>query len=266
MRTRCTRRLFTTTTAPSRWKPTRRTVKTRCTSWLFTTTTAPSRWKLTRWTVKRRCVCALYSLLHLHHIQSLYWAGQLLIRARAPKVRGPLEIVPVITVASFAISLKDNLRMVDAVRFCLIEKQVLQRLYGRLNQCPLKDSGFSCLALPWAGDLAARPADTSHPAAVHLPLYPGFRRDVHLRLPHRQRASVSGVPPELGGVEGSHCSITRRGCPTRASLWSTTLFILLEETRTPVDFEPRPAAGGKIPSEYLPYFRWTQISLQVYNN
>ncbi|XP_062239965.1 kelch-like protein 22 isoform X2 [Platichthys flesus] len=35
--------------------------------------------------------------------------------------------------------LQDNLRMVDAVRFCLIEKQILQRLYGRLNQCPLKD-------------------------------------------------------------------------------------------------------------------------------
>ncbi|XP_071338366.1 kelch-like protein 22 isoform X2 [Trachinotus anak] len=35
--------------------------------------------------------------------------------------------------------LQDNLKMLDAVRFCLIEKQVLQRLYGRLNQCPLKD-------------------------------------------------------------------------------------------------------------------------------
>ncbi|XP_028270846.1 kelch-like protein 22 isoform X2 [Parambassis ranga] len=35
--------------------------------------------------------------------------------------------------------LQDNLKMLDAVRFCLIEKQVLQRLHGRLNQCPLKD-------------------------------------------------------------------------------------------------------------------------------
>ncbi|CAK6950384.1 kelch-like protein 22 isoform X2 [Scomber scombrus] len=36
--------------------------------------------------------------------------------------------------------LQDNLKMLDAVRFCLIEKQVLQRLYGKLSQCPLKDS------------------------------------------------------------------------------------------------------------------------------
>ena len=35
--------------------------------------------------------------------------------------------------------------MLDAVRFCLIEKQVLQRLYSRLNQCPLKDSVSAAL-------------------------------------------------------------------------------------------------------------------------
>nr|XP_046242647.1 kelch-like protein 22 isoform X2 [Scatophagus argus] len=35
--------------------------------------------------------------------------------------------------------LQDNLKMLAAVRFCLIEKHVLQRLYDRLNQCPLKD-------------------------------------------------------------------------------------------------------------------------------
>ncbi|XP_026199763.1 kelch-like protein 22 isoform X3 [Anabas testudineus] len=38
------------------------------------------------------------------------------------------------------VSPKDSLKMLDAVRFCLMEKQVLQRLYGRLNQCPLKNS------------------------------------------------------------------------------------------------------------------------------
>ncbi|XP_068559793.1 kelch-like protein 22 isoform X3 [Cebidichthys violaceus] len=43
------------------------------------------------------------------------------------------------------VSPKDNLKMLDAVRFCLIEKQVLQRLYGRLNQCPLKDSVSAAL-------------------------------------------------------------------------------------------------------------------------
>uniref|UniRef100_A0A8D3BN96 BTB domain-containing protein n=1 Tax=Scophthalmus maximus TaxID=52904 RepID=A0A8D3BN96_SCOMX len=42
--------------------------------------------------------------------------------------------------------LQDNLRMVDAVRFCLIEKQVLQRLHGRLNKCPLKDSVSAALS------------------------------------------------------------------------------------------------------------------------
>ncbi|KAM4745150.1 kelch-like protein 22 isoform 2-T3 [Anableps anableps] len=35
--------------------------------------------------------------------------------------------------------LQDNLRMLDAVRFSLIEKEVLQRLHSRLNSCPLKD-------------------------------------------------------------------------------------------------------------------------------
>ncbi|KAM6930396.1 kelch-like protein 22 isoform 2-T2 [Xenentodon cancila] len=41
--------------------------------------------------------------------------------------------------------LQDNLKMLDAVRFCLIERQVLQRLHGRLNQCPLKDSVSAAL-------------------------------------------------------------------------------------------------------------------------
>lgn len=35
--------------------------------------------------------------------------------------------------------------MLDAVRFCLMEKQVLQRLHGRLDQCPLKDSVSAAL-------------------------------------------------------------------------------------------------------------------------
>ncbi|KAM6930395.1 kelch-like protein 22 isoform 1-T1 [Xenentodon cancila] len=43
------------------------------------------------------------------------------------------------------VSAKDNLKMLDAVRFCLIERQVLQRLHGRLNQCPLKDSVSAAL-------------------------------------------------------------------------------------------------------------------------
>ncbi|MEQ2171032.1 hypothetical protein GOODEAATRI_006435 [Goodea atripinnis] len=38
------------------------------------------------------------------------------------------------------VDLQDNLRMLDAVRFSLIEKQVLQRLHSRLDSCPLKDS------------------------------------------------------------------------------------------------------------------------------
>ncbi|XP_033474363.1 kelch-like protein 22 isoform X1 [Epinephelus lanceolatus] len=43
------------------------------------------------------------------------------------------------------VSPKDNLKMLDAVRFCLIEKHMLQRLFGRLNQCPLKDSVSAAL-------------------------------------------------------------------------------------------------------------------------
>ncbi|TKS79121.1 Kelch-like protein 22 [Collichthys lucidus] len=41
--------------------------------------------------------------------------------------------------------LQENLKMLDAVRFCLIEKHVLQRLFGRLDQCPLKDSVSAAL-------------------------------------------------------------------------------------------------------------------------
>lgn len=41
--------------------------------------------------------------------------------------------------------LKDNLKMLDAVRFCLIEKHMLQRLHNRLKQCPLKDSVSAAL-------------------------------------------------------------------------------------------------------------------------
>ncbi|XP_053726876.1 kelch-like protein 22 isoform X1 [Synchiropus splendidus] len=37
------------------------------------------------------------------------------------------------------VSQKDKLKMLDAVRFCLMEKQVLQRLHGRLVPCPLRD-------------------------------------------------------------------------------------------------------------------------------
>ncbi|XP_037339242.2 kelch-like protein 22 isoform X1 [Pungitius pungitius] len=43
------------------------------------------------------------------------------------------------------VSAKDNLKMLDAVRFCLMDKQVLQRLNGRLSQCPLKDSVSAAL-------------------------------------------------------------------------------------------------------------------------
>ncbi|XP_026043964.1 kelch-like protein 22 isoform X1 [Astatotilapia calliptera] len=43
------------------------------------------------------------------------------------------------------VSPKDNLKMLDAVRFCLIEKHMLQRLHNRLKQCPLKDSVSAAL-------------------------------------------------------------------------------------------------------------------------
>lgn len=40
---------------------------------------------------------------------------------------------------------KESLKMLEAVRFCLIEEQVLERLHGRLTQCPLKDSVSAAL-------------------------------------------------------------------------------------------------------------------------
>ncbi|XP_056139152.1 kelch-like protein 22 isoform X2 [Lampris incognitus] len=43
------------------------------------------------------------------------------------------------------VCLQDNLKMLEAVRFCLIEKRVLQRLHGRLNPCPLKEAVAAAL-------------------------------------------------------------------------------------------------------------------------
>ncbi|KAK1156375.1 kelch-like protein 22 [Acipenser oxyrinchus oxyrinchus] len=37
------------------------------------------------------------------------------------------------------VSLQDSLKLLETVRFCLMEKHVLQRLHDKLNGCPLKD-------------------------------------------------------------------------------------------------------------------------------
>uniref|UniRef100_A0A9J8B048 Kelch-like family member 22 n=1 Tax=Cyprinus carpio carpio TaxID=630221 RepID=A0A9J8B048_CYPCA len=41
--------------------------------------------------------------------------------------------------------LQDPLQLLEAVRFCLMEKNVLQRLHSRLKQCPLRDSVAAAL-------------------------------------------------------------------------------------------------------------------------
>ncbi|XP_061529045.1 LOW QUALITY PROTEIN: kelch-like protein 22 [Phycodurus eques] len=41
--------------------------------------------------------------------------------------------------------LQDSLKMLDAVRFCLMEKQVLQRLHDKLEQCALKETVSAAL-------------------------------------------------------------------------------------------------------------------------
>ncbi|XP_029916309.1 kelch-like protein 22 [Myripristis murdjan] len=43
------------------------------------------------------------------------------------------------------VCLQDDLKMLEAVRFCLMEKQVLQKLHGKLNPCPLKESVTAAL-------------------------------------------------------------------------------------------------------------------------
>ncbi|XP_029019253.1 kelch-like protein 22 isoform X2 [Betta splendens] len=43
------------------------------------------------------------------------------------------------------VCLQQSLKMLEAVRFCLIDKQVLERLHGRLSKCPLKDSVSAAL-------------------------------------------------------------------------------------------------------------------------
>ncbi|XP_067084464.1 kelch-like protein 22 [Osmerus mordax] len=43
------------------------------------------------------------------------------------------------------VCLQDDLKMLEAVRFCLMEEQVLQRLSGRLSDCPLKESVTAAL-------------------------------------------------------------------------------------------------------------------------
>nr|XP_057927664.1 kelch-like protein 22 isoform X1 [Doryrhamphus excisus] len=40
---------------------------------------------------------------------------------------------------------QDSLKMLDAVRFCLMDKQVLQKLHSRLEQCPLKETVSAAL-------------------------------------------------------------------------------------------------------------------------
>lgn len=58
-------------------------------------------------------------------------------------------------------------------------------------------------ALPPAADLATRAAERAHAASLHPALHPGLRRHVHVLVAGGQRAPVSGVPPQLGGVEDS---------------------------------------------------------------
>ncbi|XP_017269985.1 kelch-like protein 22 isoform X2 [Kryptolebias marmoratus] len=65
--------------------------------------------------------------------------------------------------------LQDNLKMFGAVRFCLIEKQTLQRLHSRLNKCPLKDLVSAALRYHeqelWQPDLQSpltQPRSTFH--------------------------------------------------------------------------------------------------------
>ncbi|KAI2661342.1 Kelch-like protein 22 [Labeo rohita] len=43
------------------------------------------------------------------------------------------------------VCLQDSLQMLEAVRFCLMEKHVLQRLHSRLKQCPLRESVAAAL-------------------------------------------------------------------------------------------------------------------------
>lgn len=56
-------------------------------------------------------------------------------------------------------------------------------------------------ALPPAGAAAARPAESSHAAALHAAVHPGIRRQVRLQLLHQQPELVPDLPPQLGGVE-----------------------------------------------------------------
>lgn len=90
--------------------------------------------------------------LHYHYSPEEVETDQVYLQV-SPKVRLDFNIY--ITFFLFNISLendhfwpfdsKANLRMLDAVRFSLIEKQVLQRLHSRLSPCPLKDSVSAAL-------------------------------------------------------------------------------------------------------------------------
>ncbi|XP_057688888.1 kelch-like protein 22 isoform X2 [Corythoichthys intestinalis] len=48
-------------------------------------------------------------------------------------------------VESDQVYLQDHLEMLDAVRFCLMEKQTLKRLHNKLEQCPLKEAVSAAL-------------------------------------------------------------------------------------------------------------------------
>ncbi|XP_029366466.1 kelch-like protein 22 [Echeneis naucrates] len=112
--------------------------------------------------------------------------------------------------------LQDNLQMLDAVRFSLIEKQVLQRLHSRLDQCPLRDqvsaalryheqeiwqpvlqspltqprSTFHCI-LGFGGMFTSSShADSEHLLQVFHPSWPEWRT---LTAAHAPRMSNQGI-------------------------------------------------------------------------
>lgn len=115
------------------------------------------------------------------------------------------------------VCMQDSLRMLDAVRFCLMERPVLQRLHGRLHACPLRErvaaalryheqelrqpvlqtaltqprSTFHCI-LGFGGMFTSNPlADTEHLFQVFHPSWAEWRALPAARAPRMSNQGVA---------------------------------------------------------------------------
>lgn len=232
-----------------RWAATsfRWTARTRRMRRRFTTTTVPSRWKLTRCTCRSvpRCVCILFSSHHQIHI--IYWVDK--------------ESLLLFTeLRSFTHTLSELFRSTHILIF-LAQRTVWRCLMPCVsvwsrNKC-CRGCTTDWTSVRW-GTRCPQPCSITSrrsgspscrlPSPSRAPPSTAYWASGGCSAPApSQTASICfRCSTRAGASGGRSLQLTPPECPTRASLCSTTLFILSEETRTPMDSVQRLAAGGKI--------------------